>query len=72
MADRGLLQAASQWSTQASLVVSHTAFLFTPCPRPPTLHLHSCAAKTQGTTPARPLHSSPAEFKKEKKKKKKT
>lgn len=72
MADRGLLWAASQWSTQASLLVSHAAFLCTPCPRPPTLHLHSSAAKTQGSAPAHPLRSSesPAEFKSKQKKKK--
>lgn len=31
-------------SLQAPLLVSHAAFLYTSCPRPPTLHLHSCTA----------------------------
>lgn len=39
-----MLWVASQWSTQAPLSVSHAAFLYTSCPRPPTLHLHSNAA----------------------------
>lgn len=42
--EKELLWVASQWSTQAPLLVSHAAFLYTSCPRPPTLHLHSNAA----------------------------
>lgn len=64
-AGTGLLWVASQWSTQASLLVSHAAFLYSPCPRPPTLHLLSSAAKTRDTTPAHAARSSafPSELK---------